>query len=352
MAVSVCGIYPLERRRSMFVQSREFLVVNPLPATLSQYQKEIVGTFERLNGDKLVGLYLESGDGNPGTLAKIRSAIRILIGRAVAIPKRNASTIIVLWPLFGYFDVITWMLAARRSRIICVVHDPLPLRRQIGHSKFAKLLFAKIVESCGILTVCHTELAGQVVRDETGVEHVLAGHPIAYDSTPLPTERAHSRDIRVMGQYKTARTVDPLIQIAESERIRNFRLEIYGRNWPVVTGWDVKPQFIPEEQFEELIQTSNCVVVPYSRFFQSGVAVRCLESSVPIVAPRHEHIVELFGPDWPGIVHDEDDWVDAVLRVQAIDFTRYQALRENVRRVSDDSWAKLIAGHGAKSVLR
>jgi hypothetical protein len=105
--------------------------------------------------------------------------------------------------------------------------------------------------------------------------------------------------------------------------------------------------FVPEDQFDVILQTSNCVVIPYDLFFQSGVAVRCLELGVPVVARRHEHIIELFGHDWPGIVHDPTDWPDAIVRALAIDTTAIQARRAVVRSRVLREWSAVLGAESA-----
>lgn len=324
-------------------EAQTIVVVNPLPSTLARYQTELAGTIERAHSEHRIEVHLEPGDGNLGVTQKMLSAMRILIRRSVVLSRYRAATILVAWPLFGYFDALSWILAARRNKVICVVHDPLPLRRQIGHSRFAKMLFARIVARFGIIHVCHTELARRALWEETGVESELAGHPIASaNSVTISGDRSRSFSIRVMGQFKASRTLTPLYQIAESESIRRFQLEVHGSKWPAVPGWDVTGKFVPEDEFDTLIRTANCVVIPYSQFFQSGVAVRCLEAGIPIVAPRHEHIEALYGSDWPGIVDSDNDWASAVLRVQHANADEIQGLANRARNASDDSWSKLM----------
>lgn len=324
-------------------EAQAIVVVNPLPSTLSRYQTELVETIGRAQTERRIELYLEPGDGNQSVAHKILSAMRILAGRSVMGRRYRAATILVTWPLFGYFDVLSWILAARRNTVICLVHDPLPLRRQIGHSWLAKKLFHSIVARFNIVPVCHTELAGHALREQTGVDSIVASHPIASArSVTSSANRSELAAIRVMGQFKAARTLNPLNQIADSSSMRLFKLEIHGSKWPAVPGWEVSGVFVLEDEFDRLVRTANCVVIPYSHFFQSGVAVRCLEAGVPIVAPRHEHIEGLYGIDWPGIVDTEGDWPAAVLRVQHTTSGELERLAERARNTSDAGWSKLM----------
>ncbi|GCE36401.1 hypothetical protein Rhow_001767 [Rhodococcus wratislaviensis] len=104
-------------------------------------------------------------------------------------------------------------------------------------------------------------------------------------------------------------------------------------------GWKLVDHFIPEDEFETAVQTSDCVVIPYDSFFQSGVAARCLELGVRVVAPLHEHIVELFGADWPGIVRNESDWLAAIQRALTVDSVEIRARRDSVRREIQRAWS-------------
>jgi hypothetical protein len=59
------------------------------------------------------------------------------------------------------------------------------------------------------------------------------------------------------------------------------------------------------------------VLVPYSRFFQSGVAVRAVEVGTPVVGTRHPFLTDLLGADWPGLAASDapQAWLEAVTAV-------------------------------------
>ena len=61
------------------------------------------------------------------------------------------------------------------------------------------------------------------------------------------------------------------------------------------------------------------MLIPYSHFYQSGVAVRALELGVPVIGPRHPFLIDLLGPDSPGFVDAGNParWADAIVRASA-----------------------------------
>ncbi|MFJ6162581.1 hypothetical protein ACIQGM_17060 [Pseudarthrobacter sp. NPDC092200] len=101
--------------------------------------------------------------------------------------------------------------------------------------------------------------------------------------------------IRVLGQYKADRDLDLLKSLANRLGTK-FDLDIVGRGWPSVEGWHVDARFVPEDELEELIVSSDTIVIPYKRFYQSGIAMRALEHGVPIVGRIGTSLEKLYGP--------------------------------------------------------
>jgi hypothetical protein len=119
------------------------------------------------------------------------------------------------------------------------------------------------------------------------------------------------KKIRVLGQFKMDRDILGLRRLAVAAP-STWQLEIIGRGWPLIDGWQVTNAFVEEGAFGRLIAESDAVLVPYRRFFQSGVAVRALEGGVPVVGPHDSSLSELLGPDCPWLVRD-GDWFTAVM---------------------------------------
>jgi hypothetical protein len=177
-----------------------------------------------------------------------------------------------------------------------------------------------------------------------GVTGDVVPHPILmtrrdddHIGSPDPTRPI----VRVLGQNKHTRSMAALKLIA-AKAAGVLTLEIHGRAWPAISGWKVVEGFVSEKEFTSLVRTSDCVVIPYDSFFQSGVAARCLEASVRVVAPRHEHIAELYGADWPGTVRNASDWHAAMLRALAIDSAVISARRAQVVGDIQQAWAEAL----------
>jgi hypothetical protein len=144
---------------------------------------------------------------------------------------------------------------------------------------------------------------------------------------PAQPVGALNAGVTVLGQWKPARSLDPLEQLAADPEW-DGRRRIYGRGWPAVEGWRVNPQFQPEEALDAAISRATCVLLPYQHYYQSDIAMRCLERLTPVVGREHPFLAELFGAEWPGMVRDED-WVAAVKRVQTVSDDELVALRDN-----------------------
>ena len=97
-------------------------------------------------------------------------------------------------------------------------------------------------------------------------------------------------------------------------------LEVVGRGWPDLPGWNVDSRFVSELELDELVKSSDAIVIPYVRFFQSGIAIRALESNTPVVGRAATSLADLYGQEsrlllredpQTGLV-DDRAWADAV----------------------------------------
>ncbi len=326
------------------MSDQTIFIFNPLTSTLRHYERELIDTLRAAGFDRVEVLPAVEGEGISGAAQRVRVAVASLAQRARLGSTMRNQTMIVTWPLFSYLDPLTMWGLCRRNRVFIVIHDPTPLRRSYGHSALPRKLFKWVVDRTDTRVIYHTGLAQRTGEAACGVAGSVVPHPVAADRATGalgPSTRAGRPTIRVLGQYKPARTLAPLKQIATRDA-DNYRLEIHGRGWPALDGWTVSDGFVAEEEFDELIRTANCVLIPYDSFFQSGVAVRCLENGVPVVAPDHEHIAELYGTDWPGLVRDENDWHDAVSRVLAADNTVLARRPNDVRAGIGRAWAAAL----------
>lgn len=321
------------------------LVINPLKLTLAHYEGELLETLNRSGQDAVEIAETVTGDGITGPRERVAVAARTVWQRMRMARSVRGRTVIVIWPLFGYLDALTWMRLARRNTVYMVMHDPSPLRHTYGQSVWARRLFKTAVHHRRIQVLYHTAHAQRVGADINGVSGAVVPHPVGLlpARTEVPQIRATSRPvIRVLGQYKHTRSLTALTAIAD-QAAGSCDLEIYGRRWPQVPGWIVMDQFVPEHEFSALLESSDCVVIPYDSFFQSGVAVRCLEAGVSVVAPHHEHIAELYGDDWAGTVRDASDWYDALERALAVDAAEIRSRHLSVVLEVHGAWRELLS---------
>lgn len=314
----------------------KILLANCLPGTLHHFDLELSETLERSCGVKCESLPTVSIEQLSGA-GKLWAAGRHFIRSAQQAFRLSGTTIIVEWPALGLWEFFVLAPLAVRNHVLVMIHDPRPLRKQFGMGRTAALFARLLLRSLPRMhAVSLTKLAQDTLASAVGVESIMVHHPIRNVTLPRP---GPSGPVRVLGQYKPVRNLQALEVISRGSP--EFELEIHGRGWPQVSGWTVADSFIPESEMDELIGRSSCVVIPYREFFQSGIAVRCLELATPVVGPSHEHLRTLFGIDWPGLVESDESWREAVENVIAAE--REVELRtDHYRRLVDVSWAALI----------
>ena len=215
----------------------------------------------------------------------------------------------VLWPGLGHLDAA--VLSRRRAPAALVFHDPDPLRPAFGYGKFSRLLATTRQR---VTVIAHSLLAEQRLR-EIGYRTLMIPHPVlrAADTAQAPSCPV----VRVLGQYKPVRDTDILVGLGERLVKRGIRAEIVGRGWPRLPGWDVRDEFVGEDEFDQLVRNTSAVVLPYQRYWQSGVALRALEHAVPVVGVDHGFLREVLGQGAPGLVSRDqraqpEAWIDAI----------------------------------------
>lgn len=323
------------------------LIVNPLQSTLAHYERELLDVLEHSDTYAVSVADTVAGDGITGPLKRALVTLQTIRDRLRLAKTARGQTIIVIWPLFGYLEPLALRSIARHNIVYLIVHDPSPLQRSYGQSRFARKLFERTVRHQRIRIIYHTSHAQEVGKRETGIEGTVIPHPVGTvmrHAVAVHPGHAERPVVRVLGRFKDTRSLAALESIA-TELAGAVRLEIHGRGWPSIPGWSVNDHFVPEDEFGSLIESSSCVVIPYDYFFQSGVAVRCLEAGIPIAAPSHEHITQLYGGDWTGLVSDDADWHMAVRRALDIPTAEVRSRHAQVAKDIQDAWAKLLAAN-------
>ncbi|MGK5169813.1 hypothetical protein [Geodermatophilus sp. CPCC 205761] len=286
------------------------VVVNPLSAALRHYESEIVS----LVGDaETAPLSLTTAEPSVDGRHRLRWLVSYLIlllraGRRAR--SRARCKVLVIWPVVGYWDLVLIRLIVGRSGTL-VIHDPVPLVRARGYGAVAR--WAGVHLGGGVRIIVHSRVAADALDPRLRSESVdLLPHPMLVPDSGRDGGADRRRPIvRIVGQYKAHRDLEALRLVAE--QLGDTRvLEIHGRGWPDVPGWLVRDAFVPEQELDRLIASSDAVLIPYRRFFQSGIAMRCLEHGTPVVGPRDSSLSEVFGRHSHLLVDGHDDWSRAI----------------------------------------
>lgn len=281
-------------------------IVNPLGAALRHYREELVEVLRRQGKVKVLEQY------EPSSSDKGRWRWLLLHYSAVLRMRFSpVRTFIVVWPPLGYLDVLlTRLLGGRRGLI--VIHDAVPLVRSLGYGRLVRG------------AVRHLRFSNVIVHsDEAAIEAPLhLSHPARVVPHPMLMSGVDSKSrsdcgvriVLVFGQFKRDRNVQLMEQLAIRLAPYSLDLRVVGRGWPPVRGWSVDSRFVDEAEVNSLLGSADVVLIPYVRFYQSGVAVRCVENGTPFVGPDQSALRRLLGDSSPLLASNEvDDWLRAIL---------------------------------------
>jgi hypothetical protein len=315
---------------------------NPLPATLAHYEVEVDQTLGR------IGIDSRRLSPSPATDSQDAGRARRLVAhsRGVGAARTGGSDTLVLWPALGWIEPALWAGPPRTS---IMVHDPRPLRKQYGQGRIGLLLGRALSRWSAPDFICHTQDAAVSTAEQLGLEGAppVCLHPVLTDPPPSPGYES-SHTVLVAGQHKPTRDLELLRHLGPLLRARGYRPCIAGRGWPAISGWDVIDEFLSERNLAAMIAGATAVVLPYDRYWQSGIAVRALEAGVPVVGTPTSFLKELFGSDNPGLVQSASDpgaWADVVEAVEA-EWSDQADRRLDYRQRVDSSWAALFAELG------
>ena len=281
------------------------VIVNSLGAALAHYTASL-GKMMTDCGTAVSTMTLnEPSASGQSRVAWVMQYVRLL--RAVA-RQEGSSVVILTWPVFGYWDFVIARAIFGDRPVRVVLHDPNPLVRAKGYGRIARTIASlPIVASSAIV---HSNAAADVVRKQSTLANMTQlPLPMLPPRRPEPGQ-SDKPIIRVLGQYKADRDIESMARIA-AEGPRGWRYEVVGRRWPAVAGWQVSDRFVEEEEFETLIKGSDVILIPYTRFFQSDVAIRSLEMGTPVVGPRSSSLADVLGSSSNWLV-DGESWTQAV----------------------------------------
>jgi glycosyltransferase involved in cell wall biosynthesis len=294
-------------------------LVNPLGGALAHYTAALASTLRSAGTDVQVLSVREPSLSGRGRWSWLFDYMRILV-EARHSAGRSRTQILVVWPVLGFLDLLlVRFLCGRRASV--VYHDPKPLVRAVGSGPLSARLIAALPSLPDV--VVHSQAAAAVMQRYAFKSqlHLLA-HPMFPPETSETASTRPGRDkpvVRVLGQFKRDRDLEALKALANHVG-RDIDLEIVGRGWPDVFGWKVDSRFVPEKELDELLRDSDAVVIPYLRFYQSGIAIRALESKTPIVGRSATSLADLYGHNSELLVSadpttglvDDLSWVKAV----------------------------------------
>jgi glycosyltransferase involved in cell wall biosynthesis len=315
------------------------MLFNPLPTALSHYAEEMTETLGR------IGIESSLVIPRPGIDDREVSRVRRIAAyvRAVRAVRAGDRPVLVLWPAIGWLEPLLWR---GRKGVTIVVHDPVPLRPERGHGPIIRTAAGKIIARDPDILICHSEESASRTRELLGLKRAprVCFHPIlslpakADPEEPVPSA---SNTVLVAGQYKPTRDVDLLRRIGPQLRATGRTPVILGRGWPRISGWDVTDRFLSESELDQVIASAGAVLLPYQRYWQSGIAVRALEAGVPIVGASTPFLRDLMGDDDSGLVEatgHTEAWLAAVNSALARSKGQSKSARLSYQRKVDESW--------------
>ncbi|MGC5248690.1 glycosyltransferase [Gordonia sp. DT219] len=272
-------------------------IVNPLGATLAHYSGALQDELCRGGIDTTVRAIHEPSAADYGRLSWLARVYWACVLARLDSP----DCVLVTWPPLGYFDLfLARLFGGQRTAV--VIHDPVPLVRAIGYGRLS-VRAARVLR--GVTVVTHSELAGNEVASVVRARPIQIRHPLSSHTAGGSVKRAECGRplVLVFGQYKPDRDVELLRRLGQNIS-QSFRLQIVGRGWPDVPNWETDDRFVPESEVDALLCSAAVVLIPYTRYYQSGVAFRCVELGVPVVGGRNPSLVDLLGSDSPLLVRD------------------------------------------------
>ncbi|WP_322544630.1 glycosyltransferase family 2 protein [Rhodococcoides fascians] len=311
------------------------VIVNPLGGALAHYERELTDVIHTGGLGTTTLSTFEPSHAGGSRVGWLLAYLRLLIQSRST---KNRHATVVVWPALGYLDAVVVRVLAG-SKAFVVMHDPSPLVRSVGYDAVSTRL-AKMFG--GDRFIVHSEAARKVTTsssiDTTVLPHPLLA-PVRHSGEP-----SDRRVVRVLGQYKTDRDLLALEEIAASIGDEDVDLQILGRGWPAVKGWTVTDVFLSEQDFDAAVDSASLVVIPYRKFFQSGVAIRCFERGTPIVGVGGTSLDELVGNERKLLVGPSysSTWSGAVKYGLSREHLSSPSETDAVRAASVDGWNRWL----------
>lgn len=308
---------------------------NPLARTLAHYERELEDTLERcdIRQHSIPTRLVEGVPGLAGKAVMLRNALHN------AISHRNQDVPnLQIWPSLGLLEAKLW--CSRTVRNIVSIHDPVPLRRQVGFDQLSRRWASSSSRAITPLIMVHSDDALRKTRPLLPRHDIVkALHPIRGEQRVAP--KSESPTVYVAGQYKPERDLTMLAGLGPRLAEKGIQAEIFGRGWPSdIPGWTIHNRFVHEAELDDVLGRAWAVLLPYDLYFQSGIAIRALEQGTLTVTPRTSFAEDLLGADSAAIIGDSSSITDTLQTILATLELQSTVTRvfERYRAAADVSW--------------
>lgn len=321
--------------------SDRVVIVNPLGSALKHYVGEVQATLvqQGVGADTVSILEPSAGGYAPaGWIARYVVALRA--ARRLQSPSGSMPAV-VTWPTIGFFDALLVRTVLLRGSL--VFHDPHPLVRSIGYGRVTRAIAARALDHVTLIThsrAAERDLSAQV-NARTREHIVRMPHPMM--PRAIPAVRREPGLITVVGQYKADRDLDVMRYLAAHKR-PDWQLEVHGRGWPQLEGWNVNSAFLSEAEFDHVLVRSAVTLIPYRRFYQSGVAIRAIELGTPVVGPRESSLSELLGDSKWLTTPELHSWIVSIEAASRSTEQMVSAVQNDTVQQSRQGWEDFING--------
>lgn len=315
---------------------------NPLTLTLSHYTRELADTLDRcgVNARELPTRRAEGYSGLPGKVRMLTNAL----ANVRTVRSGQSDLTLSLWPTLGLFEI---PLYASSRRVALVLHDPDPITDQFGYGSAARWLANAVGTERAPLIVVHSlEAWRDANRMLPRADIVVLPHPVESPVRVLPP--AKEPIVIVAGQFKPTRNVELLNQLGPMLRADGIEPRVVGRGWSgrLDPSWATDDRFLTEGELEAELARAVAVLIPYNRYYQSGIAVRAVELGSRVVGEENSFLRSLLGgsSDVLPAGSGPAPYLAAIRAAVAADRGTAFEIYDRYRAHVDDTWSSFLNG--------
>src|SRR5215218_5396944 len=174
-------------------------IYNPLPIALHHYQTALEDVLTSAGMATCSAEAPSAEVQGKSTSQRAQAAFADLLAHLRT--ARRGGHVIVCWPTYGLLEPMLWLAAWRRSTASVIVHDPTPLRTQIGMGRVARAVGGVAGRTDTVEVVVHSQAAADQLEAMGWPRPTMLPHP-AFRPLRQPADPADNRTILVCGQYK------------------------------------------------------------------------------------------------------------------------------------------------------